>query len=180
MSSVMEGAWNACKKSKMPFISELCPPQGPSFVGFGYARQKRGVGFSRGSSKKHEKHEKWKILVDRRINLRTKQAFWWRTKSPTVRDLLNLHVLQSGIVYITLKSKLPRTTFFALVSQAFSDPRVYFYHMWLRSEEVFLQRRKNVCKRSCTVRGMRPPQGLACVRLRLGIFAKIIEKQQKA
>ena len=43
----------------------------------------------------------------------------------------------------------------------------------------FLQRRKSVCKRSCTVRGMRPPQGPACVRLRLGIFAKIIEKQQK-
>ena len=42
-----------------------------------------------------------------------------------------------------------------------------------------MQRRKSVCKRSCTVRGMRPPQGPACVRLRLGIFAKIIEKQQK-
>ena len=42
-----------------------------------------------------------------------------------------------------------------------------------------MQRRKSACKRSCTVRGMRPPQGPACVRLRLGIFAKIIEKQQK-
>ena len=39
-----------------------------------------------------------------------------------------------------------------------------------------MQRRKSACKRSCTVRGMRPPQGPACVRLRLGIFAKIIEK----
>ena len=108
----------------MPVISELCPPQGPSFVGSGYARLQRGVGFPRGSSKKHEKNEKTKIHVGRRIISWTKQAFWWRPKLPTVRDLLNLHVLQSGIVYIRLRSKLARTTFFALFLQAFSDPLV--------------------------------------------------------
>ena len=122
--SLLEGAWNACKKSKMPFISELCPPQGPSFVGSGYADRERGVGFSRGSSKKHEKKQKSKIPKGRRIISWTKQAFWWRPKSPTVRDLLILHVLQSGIVYSTLRSELARTTFFTLFSQAFSDPLV--------------------------------------------------------
>ena len=91
--SLLEGAWNACKKSKMPFISELCPPQGPSFVGSGYADRERGVGFSRGSSKKHEKKQKSKIPKGRRIISWTKQAFWWRPKSPTVRDPLILHVL---------------------------------------------------------------------------------------
>ena len=112
------------KKSKMPFISELCPPQGPSFVGSQYAPQKRGAAFSRGSSKKHEKKQKSKIPKGRRIISWTKQAFWWRPKSPTVRDLLILHVLQSGIVYSTLRSELARTTFFTLFSQAFSDPLV--------------------------------------------------------
>ena len=53
---------------------------------------------------------------------------------------------------------------------------IIYYFAQKRS---FLQRRKSVCKRSCTVRGMRPPQGLACVRLRLGIFAQKFEKQQK-
>ena len=127
--SLLEGALNACEIQKKTMKNGCCPLQGPSFFGSAYARQKRGVGFPRGSSKKHEKHEKTKIHVGRRIISWTKQAFWWRPKLPTVRDLLNLHVLQSGIVYITLKSKLPRTTFFALVSKAFSDPRVYFYHM---------------------------------------------------
>ena len=108
----------------MPVISELCPPQGPSFVGSGYAPYQRGVGFPRGSSKKHEKNEKTKIHVGRRIISWTKQAFWWRQNSPTAEDLLNLHVLQSGIVYSTLRSELARTTFFTLFSQAFSDPLV--------------------------------------------------------
>ena len=90
----------------MPFISELCPPQGPSFVATPYAELKRGAAFSRGSSKKHGKNKKTKIRYGTRIISWTKQAFWWRPKWPTVRDLLILHVLQSGIVYSTLRSKL--------------------------------------------------------------------------
>ena len=53
---------------------------------------------------------------------------------------------------------------------------IIYYFAQKRS---FLQRRKSVCKRSCTVRGTRPPQGPTCVRLRYRIFAKRIEKQQK-
>ena len=120
----MEGALNACEIQKKTMKNDFCPPQGPSSVGSGYAPQKRGVAFSHGSSKKHEKNEKAKIHMGRRIISWTKQAFWWRPKLPTVRDLLNLHVLQSGIVYIRLRSKLARTTFFALFLQAFSDPLV--------------------------------------------------------
>ena len=74
--------------------------------------------------KNMKKKQKSKIPKGRRIISWTKQAFWWRPKSPTVRDLLNSHVLQSGIVYSTLRSELARTTFFTLFSQAFSDPLV--------------------------------------------------------
>ena len=120
----MENALNACEIQKKTMKNDFCPPQGAFLFGGPYAGQKRGVGFPRGSSKKHEKTEKTKIHVGRRIISWTKQAFWWRPKSPTVRDLLNLHVLQSGIVYSTLRSELARTTFFTLFSQAFSDPLV--------------------------------------------------------
>ena len=53
---------------------------------------------------------------------------------------------------------------------------IIYYFAQKRS---FLQRRKSVRKRSYSVCGMRPPQTPARVRLRLGIFAKIIQKQQK-
>ena len=42
-----------------------------------------------------------------------------------------------------------------------------------------MQRRKSVCKRSYTVRGMRPPQGPTCVRILFGIFAKTNETKHK-
>ena len=53
---------------------------------------------------------------------------------------------------------------------------IIYYFAQKRS---FLQRRKSVCKRSCTICGTRPPQGPACVRLRYRIFAKRFEKQRK-
>ena len=43
--------------------------------------------------KNMKKKQKSKIPQGRRIISWTQQAFWWRPKSPTVRDLLNLHVL---------------------------------------------------------------------------------------
>ena len=56
----------------------------------------------------------------------------------------------------------PRTSFFAIFLDAFSDPRVYRYPAHLCSEVFFfLQRQKNVFKSSCRVRGMGPPHGSA-------------------
>ena len=55
----------------------------------------------------------------------------------------------------------PRTSFLALFSEGFSDPRVYRYPMYLCSEVFFLQRQKSVFKSSYRVRGMGPPQGPA-------------------
>ena len=53
------------------------------------------------------------------------------------------------------------------------------YIYYFAQKKSFLQRRKSVCKRSFTVRGMQPPQGPTCVRTLYRIHAKTIEKNKK-
>ena len=54
----------------------------------------------------------------------------------------------------------PRSSFFALFLEAFSDPRVYRYPAHLCSEVAFFAASKNVFKSSYRVRGMGPPPGI--------------------
>ena len=73
----------------------------------------------------------------------------------------------SRLLFLSWASLLrrdPQTSFFALFSEGFSDPRVYRYHMETRSGEAFFATSKTVRKRSYRVRGMQPPQGPAFVR----------------
>ena len=78
-----------------------------------------------------------------------------RTKSCQKPSILSAQAAGSG------SPPRPRSSFFALFLEAFSDPRVYRYPAHLCSEVVFLQRQKNVFKSSCRVRGMGPPHGSA-------------------
>ena len=67
------------------------------------------------------------------------------------------------------------TTFWKLFRTRSCTDIIYTF----AQKRPFLQRRKSVCKRSRTVRGMRPPQGPACVRICLRIRDKKTKKRKK-
>ena len=77
-----------------------------------------------------------------------------RTKSCQKPSSLSAQAAGSG------SPPRPRSSFFALFLEAFSDPRVYRYPAHLCSEVLFLQRQKDVFKSSYRGRGMGPPPGI--------------------